>query len=141
MAAGLFLHFRRWPVTFHPAGWQVFATFAAYFQTSIYMQQQDPQQEQQINIELTEEMADGIYANLAIVTHSFAEFVIDFVNVMPNVPKAKVKSRIVMTPQHAKRMMRALIDNVKRFETANGVIKDQETVAMPFTFGGTTGEA
>lgn len=86
-------------------------------------------------------MADGVYANLAIVTHSFAEFVIDFVNVMPNVPKAKVKSRVIMTPQHAKRLMRALIDNVKRFETANGTIKDQETVTVPFTFGGTTGEA
>lgn len=103
--------------------------------------QQDPQQEQQINIELTEEMADGTYANLAIVNHSFAEFVLDFVNVMPNVPKAKVKSRIIMTPQHAKRLMRQLIDNVKRYESANGVIKDQETVTMPFTFGGTTGEA
>ncbi|XZF15416.1 DUF3467 domain-containing protein [Chitinophagaceae bacterium MMS25-I14] len=103
--------------------------------------QQDPQQEQQLNIELTEEVADGIYANLAVITHSFAEFVIDFVNVMPNVPKAKVKSRVIMTPQHAKRLMRALIDNVKRFETANGVIKDQEQTAMPFNFGGTTGEA
>ena len=103
--------------------------------------QQDPQQEQQLNIELTEEVADGTYANLAVITHSFAEFVIDFVNVMPNMPKAKVKSRVVMTPLHAKRLMRALIDNVKRFEAANGVIKDQEQVTMPFNFGGTTGEA
>lgn len=104
--------------------------------------QQDPQQEQQLNIELTEDVADGIYANLAVITHSFAEFVIDFVNVMPNVPKAKVKSRVIMTPQHAKRLMRALIDNVKRFEAANGVIKDQETMAMPFSIGGTpAGEA
>jgi hypothetical protein len=103
--------------------------------------EQDPQQEQQLNIELSEEMADGAYANLAIITHSFAEFVLDFVNVMPNVPKAKVKSRIVMTPQHAKRLMRALIDNVKRFEATHGAIKDQETVTMPFTFGGTTGQA
>ncbi|MCW3121489.1 MAG: hypothetical protein JWQ38_981 [Flavipsychrobacter sp.] len=90
--------------------------------------------EQQLNIELSEEMADGQYANLAIITHSFAEFVIDFVNVMPNVPKAKVKSRIVMTPQHAKRLMRALIDNVKGFETQYGNIKDQEAPAMPFNF-------
>jgi hypothetical protein len=97
--------------------------------------------EQQLNIELSEEMADGTYANLAIITHSFAEFVIDFVNVMPNVPKAKVKSRIVMTPQHAKRVMRALIDNVKRFETQYGNIKDQETTAMPFNFGGPTAQA
>ena len=97
--------------------------------------------EQQLNIELTEEMADGTYANLAIITHSFAEFVIDFVNVMPNVPKAKVKSRIVMTPQHAKRLMKALIDNVKRYEAQNGNIKEQEQQNMPFTFGPPTAQA
>ncbi len=101
--------------------------------------QQTP--EQQLNIELTEEMADGTYANLAIITHSFAEFVIDFVNVMPNVPKAKVKSRIVMTPQHSKRLMKALIDNVKRFEAQYGNIKDQETQTMPFNFGTPTAQA
>lgn len=97
--------------------------------------------ESQLNIELTEEMADGIYANLAVITHSFAEFVVDFVNVMPNMPKAKVKSRVVMTPQHAKRLMRALIDNVKRFETQYGVIKDQDTASTPFTFNGPAGQA
>ncbi len=101
--------------------------------------QQSP--EQQLNIELSEEMADGQYANLAVITHSFAEFVIDFVNVMPNVPKAKVKSRIVMTPHHAKRLMRALVDNIKRFEAAHGVIKDQEQVALPFTFGAPAAQA
>lgn len=103
------------------------------------MQEQQP--EQQLNIELTEEMADGTYANLAIITHSFAEFVFDFVNVMPNIPKAKVKSRIVMTPQHAKRLMRALVENVKRFESQHGTIKEQEATTIPFTFGGTTGQA
>lgn len=101
-----------------------------------------PIPEQQLNIELSEEMADGSYANLAIITHSFAEFVIDFVNVMPNVPKAKVKSRIVMTPQHAKRVMKALIDNIKRFEAQYGNIKDQEpATAMPFNFGAPTAQA
>ena len=104
--------------------------------------QQDPMnQEQQLNIELTDEMADGTYANLAIITHSFAEFVLDFVNVMPNVPKAKVKSRVVMTPHHAKRLMRALVENVKRFEAQHGVIKEQEQVNLPFSFGGTAGQA
>lgn len=97
--------------------------------------------DQELNIELSEEMADGTYANLAIITHSFAEFVIDFVNVMPNVPKAKVKSRIVMTPQHAKRLMKALIDNVKRYEAQNGNIKDQEPQTMPFNFGSPTAQA
>jgi hypothetical protein len=102
-------------------------------------QQQNP--EQQLNIELSEEMADGQYANLAVITHSFAEFVLDFVNVMPNVPKAKVKSRVIMTPHHAKRHMRALVDNVKRFEAAHGIIKEQEQVNLPFTFGGPTAQA
>jgi len=97
--------------------------------------------EQQLNIELSEEMAEGVYANLAIINHSFAEFVIDFVNVMPNVPKARVKSRVIMTPQHAKRLMRALIDNVKRFESTNGVIKDSDTPQLPVTFGGPAGQA
>ena len=99
------------------------------------------QEQPQLNIELTEEMADGAYANLAIITHSFAEFIIDFVNVMPNTPKSKVKSRVVMTPQHAKRLMLALIDNVKQFEAANGVIKEQAQAAVPFTLGGQTGQA
>lgn len=103
--------------------------------------QQDVPQDQQLNIELTEEMSDGVYSNLVIITHSFAEFVFDFVNVMPNVPKAKVKSRVVMTPQHAKRLMRALVENVKRYEAQNGVIQEQEQVNMPFNFGGKTGEA
>jgi hypothetical protein len=102
--------------------------------------QQQPQ-EQQLNIELSEEMADGVYANLAVITHSFAEFVIDYVNVMPNMPKARVKSRIVMTPQHAKRLMKALVDNVKRFESQYGVIKDQEAVNAPFTFNGPAAQA
>jgi len=105
------------------------------------MQDQQQPQEQQLNIELTEEVADGVYANLAVITHSFAEFVIDYVNVMPNMPKAKVKSRIIMTPQHAKRLMKALIDNVKRFESQYGVIKDQEAVNTPFTFNGPTAQA
>lgn len=105
------------------------------------MQPEQQGTEQQLNIELTEEMADGEYANLAIITHSFAEFVVDFVNVMPNVPKAKVKSRIVMTPVHAKRLMRALVENVKRFEAQHGPIKDQEQINMPFNFGTPTAQA
>jgi Protein of unknown function (DUF3467) len=99
------------------------------------MQDQELPQEQQLNIELTEEVAEGKYANLTIINLSFAEFVIDFVNVMPNVPKAKVKSRVVMTPLHAKRLMRGLVENIKRFEAQFGVIKDQDTITMPFNFG------
>jgi hypothetical protein len=106
---------------------------------------QDPQQQNQnqngINIEISEEMAEGSYANLAIITHSHAEFVIDFVNVMPGTPKSKVKSRIIFTPQHAKRFMKALMENVHRYEDANGDIKDLEEVQIPLTFGGPAGQA
>jgi hypothetical protein len=95
----------------------------------------------QLNIEISEEVAEGQYANLAIITHSHAEFVIDFVNVMPGTPKSKVKSRVIMTPQHAKRFMKALIENVGRFEDAHGDIKDLEAVEIPMTFGGPTAQA
>ncbi|HXD77655.1 MAG TPA: DUF3467 domain-containing protein, partial [Puia sp.] len=78
----------------------------------------------QLNIEISEEMADGQYANLAIITHSHAEFVIDFVNVMPGTPKSKVRARIILTPQHAKRFMKALTENIGRFEATNGKIQD-----------------
>lgn len=96
----------------------------------------------QINIELTEEVADGIYSNLAIITHSNSEFVIDFVKVMPGTPKAKVKSRILLTPQHAKRLQRALLDNIKKFESLHGDIKEQDAVqGIPINFGTPTAQA
>ncbi|MBP6446433.1 MAG: DUF3467 domain-containing protein [Saprospiraceae bacterium] len=88
-------------------------------------------QENQINIELSEEVAEGIYSNLAIISHSHSEFIVDFVRLVPNVPKAKVKSRIILTPQHAKRLMKALMDNIKRYENQYGVIEDPEAGMMP----------
>lgn len=94
----------------------------------------------QINIELDQEVAQGIYSNLAIINHSQSEFVIDFVTIMPGVPKSKVKSRIVLTPQHAKRFLKAMHDNISRFEKQHGVIKDYQQPAMPINFG-PTGEA
>ena len=100
-----------------------------------------PEQPNQLNIEISEEISEGVYANLAIITHSHAEFVVDFVNVMPGTPKSKVKSRIILTPFHAKRFMKAMIDNVKKFEAANGVIQDMEQVELPFTFGGPAAQA
>ncbi len=100
-----------------------------------------PEQPSQINIEISEEVSEGSYANLAIITHSHAEFVIDFVNVMPGTPKSKVKSRIILTPFHAKRFMKAMIDNVKKFEAANGTIQDMDQIEIPFTFGGPTAQA
>ena len=85
----------------------------------------------QLNIELPEEVAEGVYSNLAIISHSHTEFVLDFIRIMPNVPKAKVKARVVLTPPHAKRLMRALMDNVKKFETQFGVINEPEQPPFP----------
>lgn len=92
------------------------------------------------NIELDEKIAEGTYSNLAIINHSDTEFVVDFVNIMPGVPKARVKSRIILTPQHAKRLLRALEDNIGRFEATNGEILDSENPNLPMNFG-PTGQA
>jgi len=93
--------------------------------------------EQQINIELSEDVAEGVYSNLAIITHSHSEFVIDFVRIMPGVPKAKVKSRLILTPQHAKRLFKALGDNISRFESTFGKIDDKEHFdPLSLNFGG-----
>jgi len=100
----------------------------------------DQNKDGQLNIELDETIADGTYSNLAIINHSVSEFIVDFINVMPGVPKAKVKSRIILTPQHAKRLTKALADNVQRFEEAHGEIKDYEQPPIPMNFG-PTGEA
>lgn len=105
------------------------------------MADQQKKEEQQLNIELSEEMAEGIYANLAVITHSNAEFVVDFINVMPGLPKAKVKSRIILTPQHAKRLMKALTDNIKKYESVNGAIQDQDPINIPMNFGGPAAQA
>jgi len=97
-------------------------------------------QQEQINIELDESIAEGVYSNLAIINHSSSEFVLDFVSIMPGLPKAKVKSRIVLTPQHAKRLIKALADNVHRFESAHGKIEEGEQPSIPLNFG-PTGQA
>ncbi|WP_396183034.1 DUF3467 domain-containing protein [Flavobacterium sp.] len=98
------------------------------------------QQQNQINIELDEKVADGIYSNLAIINHSASEFVLDFVTLMPGVPKAKVKSRIILTPQHAKRLLKAINENIHRFESSYGEIKDTDQPQIPLNFG-TAGQA
>lgn len=96
----------------------------------------------QINIELTEEIAEGVYSNLAMIAHSNSEFVIDFIRLMPGLPKAKVKARIVITPDHAKRLLVALKDNIKKYEEVFGDIKNNHDIPQfPFSFGGTMGEA
>jgi hypothetical protein len=97
----------------------------------------DPKQqnEQQINIELDETTAEGIYSNLAIINHSPSEFVIDFVAIMPGTPKSKVKSRIILTPEHAKRFQSALADNIRRYEESHGEIDSKEQPPIPLNFG------
>lgn len=103
--------------------------------------EKNQQRPNQLNIEISEEVADGIYSNLAIITHSNAEFVVDFVRVMPNMPKAKVKARVLLTPQHAKRLMRALVDNVQKFEAVHGPIRESEVQEIPMSFGGPAAQA
>ncbi len=98
------------------------------------------QQAPHLDIELSEEIAEGIYSNLAIITHSQSEFVIDFIKIMPGVPKARVKSRILLTPQHAKRLVKALAENLQKFEHVNGKIKDVDN-GFPMSFGGPTAQA
>lgn len=99
------------------------------------------QQQQQLDIELNEDVAEGIYSNLAIISHSNTEFVVDFVRIMPGVPKARVKSRIVLTPQHAKRLLVALQDNIQKFEDGFGEIESTEMPPFPMNFGGPTAQA
>ncbi len=101
------------------------------------------QNQHQLNIELSEEIAQGTYSNLAIITHSPSEFVIDFVRVMPGIPKANVKSRIILTPEHAKRLMLALQENILKFESLHGPINIQgeQGNVVPMTYGGPTGQA
>lgn len=104
--------------------------------------QEQKQQGNQINIELSEETAEGVYANLAMIAHSNSEFVIDFIRLMPGVPKAKVKSRVVITPEHAKRLLGALQDNINKYEQIFGEIKHvDESPKFPMNFGGAVGEA
>ena len=98
------------------------------------------QKEKKINIELDDLTSQGIYSNLAVINHSPSEFVIDFVVVMPGTPKAKVRSRIILTPEHAKRFQGALADNISRFEEMHGEINQKEQPPIPLNFG-PTGEA
>ncbi|GAB1448482.1 DUF3467 domain-containing protein [Bacteroidota bacterium] len=113
---------------------------AGIFERKIMQEPQD--NPNQLNIELSEEMAEGVYSNLALITHSNSEFVIDFIRVMPGVPKAKVKSRIVLTPDHAKRLLLALQENVAKFEAHNGHISlNEQTPPFPINFGGGMGQA
>ncbi len=107
------------------------------------MENNDQNKQGQLNIELSEEIAEGTYSNLAIITHSTSEFVMDFVRIMPGVPKARVKSRVLMTPEHAKRLMHALQENIVKYEGHHGPIREDHMGggAVPLNFGGPNTEA
>lgn len=96
-----------------------------------------------ISIELKENIAEGTYSNLAIITHSSSEFVLDFVRVMPGMPKANVQSRIILTPEHAKRLFAALQDNIGKYESVHGPIKIEGSGSgfIPMNFGGPVAQA
>lgn len=95
----------------------------------------------QINIELSDEVAEGTYSNLVMIAHSPEEFILDFIRVMPGLAKANVKSRIIVTPQHAKRLLRALADNVDRYEMTYGEIEEHGIPGQSMQFGMPGGEA
>lgn len=102
----------------------------------------DKKNTNQINIELPEEVAEGLYTNLSIITHSTSEFILDFIQLMPGVPKGKVKSRIVMTPENTKKLMLALRDNISKYESMHGKIKSlDQGHGIPLNFGGPNTEA
>ncbi|MDX1439153.1 MAG: DUF3467 domain-containing protein [Rubricoccaceae bacterium] len=95
----------------------------------------------QLSIELNEETAEGVYSNLVMIAHSPEEFILDFIRVMPGVPKARVKSRIIVTPQHAKRLLAAIKDNIARYEAQFGKIEGVSQQAPKFSFTPPGGEA
>ncbi len=126
----LFLHIRTNALTI---------AFLSHNQSHCAMQENE---QNQLNIELPEDVAEGTYSNMVIIAHSHSDFVLDFVRIVPGAPRAKVKSRIILTPEHAKRLMKALQDNVEKYETAFGRIQiHNEPSVYPMNFGSTMGEA
>ena len=95
----------------------------------------DKAKENNINIELDESIAQGLYSNLVIVNHSPTEFVLDFINVMPGAPKAKVRSRIILTPDHTKKFINAQGENLNKYEKSFGKIKNFQKEVIPISFG------
>ena len=117
--------------------------FVAAYGLLLTMEQQNFNNDGSIDVELSEEIAEGIYANLAMIAHSNSEFIVDFIRLMPGVPKAKVKSRIILTPEHAKRLLQALKENIRKYEENFGSINQpDDTFRFPNGgFGGPVGEA
>ncbi len=103
------------------------------------MPNNDKQNQLQINV--TPEVEDGVYSNLAVITHSSAEFILDFIRMLPNGGNPKVKSRVVMAPEHAKRLMYALNDNIAKYEKVFGTIDLHDPRQNKNPFSGPHGEA
>ena len=99
------------------------------------MSDKNAPKDKQLNISTDEGIADGVYSNLAIINHSTSEFIVDFITVMPGAPKARVKSRVILTPEHVKRFHKALGENIQRYENVNGVIETHEAPPIPLNFG------
>ena len=95
----------------------------------------EDKKEQQIDIELDATLASGSYSNLAIINHSPSEFVVDFVSLMPGAPKAKVQSRIILTPERAKRFQKALAENLQKYQAKHGEIDTHDPPPIPMNFG------
>jgi hypothetical protein len=93
-------------------------------------------EESMLNVEITDEVAEGIYSNLAIISHTAAEFILDFVQVFPGVPKARVRSRIILSPSHFKRLVIAMQDNLHKYESRFGPIEIRDENFPPVAFGG-----
>ena len=104
----------------------------------VSMNENENKQQGQLQIELPQDVAQGEYANFAIITHSSSDFVVDFARVLPGVPKAQVRSRVILAPEHAKRLLGALQENIVRYEREFGPIKipnqESRTIA-PFNVG------
>lgn len=88
----------------------------------------------QINIEISEKEAEGVYSNFFLIAHSPHEFIIDFARMLPGLPKAKVFARVILTPAHAKLLLSALEDNIKKYESQFGEIKQHKQEKKPFGF-------
>lgn len=109
-------------------------------ETKQFQNMENNQSDNQLQIELKEDIAQGTYANLAIITHSSSEFILDFIRVMPGIPKAGVQSRIILAPEHAKRLLRALEDNIDKYERAFGKVNLGDEQSFP-PITGIKGEA
>ena len=107
------------------------------------MTKQDQSVQQKITIDLPESVAEGVYSNLVTIAHSSSEFVLDFIRYMPGLPKARVKARVVVTPEHAKRLLAIFEENIRKYEETFGNIKEvTASEPYPLSFGGgSMGEA